>query len=229
MQHCEHKPVQHTTHSSVSAVNAVRQHCEHKPVQHTTHGSVSAVRQHCEHKPVQHTKHSSVSAVRQHCEHKPVQHTKHSSVIAVRQHCEQKPVQNTTHSYMPCVSLKVQQTANCMQHSASGEAKSSTASQQIRNLKVYCSVHISPPYVHILNTTNTNKFNISSIYLTSILILFSHQCLLLSTSLLPSCCPPKIYNLYSKHVSCSQLLFNRIKCKIMQCDICTAVQTVIRL
>ena len=90
--------------------------------------------------------------------------------------------------------IKVQPTANCMQHSASGESNSSTDIQQIWNGKVHCRVHNSPALLHILNTTNPTKFNSPSIHLTSILILPSHLPLRPSISFLPSCCPPKIYN-----------------------------------
>ena len=50
----------------------------------------------------------------------------------------------------------------------------------------------------------SNNIPRPSIYLTSILILSYHLRLRTSSGFLLSCCPPNIYNLYFKHVSCSQ-------------------------
>jgi hypothetical protein len=128
-----------------------------------------------------------------------------SAVCDVRKHCANKNRYNTTHKAIRSASHQnVQQTTNCMQHSAAGEANSSTASQQMWNRKVHCRLHNSPALVPVLNKTNPTMFPRPSIYLTSILILSSHLRQRPSSGFLPLCCPPKIHNLYFKHVSCGE-------------------------
>jgi len=119
--------------------------------------------------------------------------------------CEHKPVQHTTQKlYAMRLTKSYSRQANCMQHSASGEAKSSTASQQIWNRKVHCRLHNSPALFPNLNKTNPTIFPRPTIYLTSILILSSHLHLRPKSAFLHSCYPQKIHNFYFKHVSCSQ-------------------------
>jgi hypothetical protein len=121
-----------------------------------------------------------------------------SSVSAVRKHCvntHRYTTQNT--NYTPCVSLK-RTAKNCMQHSASGKANSSTAIQQTWNTKVHCLVNNSPALVPILPVL------CPSIYLTSVLIIYYHLRIHSASVSFPSCCPPKIHNWYFKDDSCDK-------------------------
>ena len=118
--------------------------------------------------------------------------------------CVHKPLQHTTHKvYAMRLTKTYRKQPKSMQHSASEEV-SSTVRQQICKRKVHCCVHNGPALVSILNCTNPTIYSRPSIYLTSILILSSHLPLRPSSGFLSSRCPPKIYNLYFKHVSCSQ-------------------------
>jgi hypothetical protein len=128
-----------------------------------------------------------------------------SAVSAVRQHCVNTNRYNTQHTfYTPCVSIK-----------RTGKNKIDAAlyfwrSQQLHsqsantNSEVHFHVPYSPAIFLILNNTNPTIILCPPVYLTSLLILFSHLPLRPSSGFLPSRYPTKIYNLYFKHVSCSQ-------------------------
>jgi len=128
-----------------------------------------------------------------------------SDICVVRQHCVNTNRYNTQHTcYTLCISIKL--TGNYKLHAAQCFWSCHQPHSQSGNIEqersLPCAQQPSTfPYPEL---DESNHIPRSTIYLTSTLILSSHLRLCLSSSFLPSRCPPKIHNLYFKHVSCSQ-------------------------